>query len=116
MDLKKALDFVDHRILLSKLSVFLNSSYSLLFFCSYLKNRVQRVFIRGSYSSEGTVKYGVTQRSVLGPVLFCIYINDLPLHIPTHSAECHMLTGDTILHTTGTALRKIKFKKATALS
>ena len=32
-----------------------------LFFCSYLKNRVQRVFIRGSYSSEGTIKYGVPQ-------------------------------------------------------
>ena len=38
----------------------------------------------------------------MGPVLFCIYINDLPLHIPSHSAECHnMLADDTTLHTTG---------------
>ena len=59
--LKKAFDLVGHKILLSKLSVYLNSSNSLPFFCSYLKNRVQRVFIRGSYSSEGTIKYGVPQ-------------------------------------------------------
>ena len=77
------------------------------FFCSYLKNRVQRVFIRGSYSSEGTVKYGVPKGPVLGPVLFCIYINDLPLHIPSNSAECHMLAYDTTLHTTGKSLKSI---------
>ena len=77
------------------------------FFCSYLKNRVQRVFIRGSYSSEGTVKYGVPKGSVLGPVLFCICINDLPLHIPLNSAECYMLAYDTTLHTTGKSLKSI---------
>ena len=114
MDLKKAFDLVDHRILLSKLFVFLNSSDSLclfvfcVFFCSYLKNRVQRVFIRGSYSSEGTVKYGVPQGSVLGHVLFCICINDLPLHIPSHFAECHILADDTTLHTTGKGVVQIQ--------
>ena len=78
------------------------------FFCSYLKNRVQRVFIRGSYSSEETVKYGVPQGSVLGPVLFCIYINCQRLHIPSNSAECHMLADDTILHTTGKSVVQIQ--------
>ena len=37
----------------------------------------------------------------MGSVLFCIYINDLPLHIPSNSAECHMQADDTTLHTTG---------------
>ena len=106
----KAFDLVDHKILLSKLSVYLNSSNSLPFFCSYLKNRVQRVFIRGSYSPEGTVKYGVPQGSVLGPVHFCIYINDLPLHIPSNSAESHMFAEDITLHTTG-GKTLCKFKK-----
>ena len=101
LDLKKAFELVVRRILLSKLSVYLNSSNVLPVFCSYLKNRVQRVFIRGSFSSESTVKYDVPQGSVLGPVLFCIYIYCQPLHIPSNSAECHMLADDTILHTTG---------------
>ena len=69
---------------------------------------MQSVFIRGSYSSQGTVKYGVPHGSVLGPVLFCIYINDLPLHIPSNSAECHMLADDTTLHTTGKSVVQIQ--------
>ena len=69
---------------------------------------VQRVFIRGSYSSEGTVKYDVPQGSVMEPVFFFIYINALPLHIPSNSAECHMLADDTTLHTTGKSIVKIK--------
>ena len=79
-----------------------------VFFCSYLINKVQRVFIRGSYCSEGTVKYGVPQGSVFGPELFCIYINDLPLQIPSNSAECHMLADDTTLHTTGKSVVQIQ--------
>ena len=100
LDLKKAVDLVDYKIVLSTLNVYLNSSNSLLLVllllpCSYLENRVQRVFIRGSYSSVGTVKYGVPQGSVLGPALFCIYDNGLPLYIPSDSTECCLLADDS---------------------
>ena len=78
------------------------------FFCSYLRNRVQCVFIRGSYSSEGTVKYALPQGSVLGPVLFSIYSNDLLLHVSSNSAERHMLADDTTLHTTGKSVIRIQ--------
>ena len=71
------------------------------FLCSYFKNSVQCVFIRDSYSAEGTVKYGVLQGSVLGPVLFFISSKNLPLQIPSNAADCHMLSDDTTLHTTG---------------
>ena len=43
----------------------------------------------------------------LSLLIFCIYINDLPLHIPSNSAECHMLADDTTLHTTGKSIVQI---------
>ena len=44
----------------------------------------------------------------LGSVLFCIYINDLPLHMPSNAAEWHMLVDDTTLHTTGKSVVQIQ--------
>jgi hypothetical protein len=102
LDFSKAFDLVNHNILLHKLQLYLNNSSSLAFFQSFLNNRKQKVFVHGSYSSEGSVKYGVPQGSVLGPILFCIYINDLPLQIQNTSVECHMLADDTTIQTQDT--------------
>ena len=106
LDLKKAFDTVDHQILLSKLNYYGIHGKSFKWFQSYLENRTQKCSVNGSLSNSYTLKCGVPQGTILGPLLFLLYINDLPNCL---SNKPRMYADDTHLTYAGSNLENVQF-------
>ena len=81
LDLRKAFDSLDHHILLSRLHGLGVGGGAFHWFTNYLSNRYQRVKLHHSYSTWGLVRSGIPQGSALGPLLFLVYVNDMPSQI-----------------------------------
>ena len=77
MDLSKAFDCVPHDLIIAKLSAYGFSNSSLMFLLSYLTNREQSTRLNNCYSSFQELVSGVPQGSILGPIIFNIFMNDL---------------------------------------
>ena len=96
MDLSKAFDSLNHELLLAKMYAYGFSRSALTLIHSYLSNRKQRVKINGSYSTWRETNLGVPQGSVLGPLLFNIYITDL-FHLMNGTEICNYADDTTFV-------------------
>ena len=104
LDISKAFDCINHKVLLHKLRACGLSLVSLKWFESYLK-RQQMVIFDGKTSSRTDIRSGIGQGTILGPILFILYINDLVKQIG--GAKINMYADDCILYFSGNSWERV---------
>ena len=114
IDLTKAFDTIDHEIILRKMSYLGVDQAAIKWFSSYLSGRTQRCSVNGKLSTARTLSCGVPQGSILGPLLFLIYINDLPNSL--QNAVPRMFADDTNLTLSVKTLTELQLALAPELN
>ena len=105
LDLSKAFDTRSHELLINKLKIYNLDFNSITLINSYLHDRTQRVNLNGILSQPLTVRHGVPQGSILGPLLFLLYINDLAYTISTRDKTLY--ADDTTVGQADSDLNKL---------
>ena len=114
VDFKKAFNLVDHQILLNKLDIYGIKDEALMWFNTYLTNRKQHVSVNNTKSDFKQISYGVPQGSILRPLLFLLFINNLPLY--TDNVSTDLYADDTTLYDIQDSVEQIESNLQTAVN
>ena len=106
-DITKCFDTINHAILLNKMSFYGFNDHTSKWFQSYLNKREQIVSFRNQLSGKCQLQIGVPQGSVLWPLLFLIYVNDINRHV--HLGSCNIYADDTLIYCTGNNITELKY-------
>ena len=108
LDIRKCFDTIDHEILIDKLKRYGIVNTEASWFRSYLKDRSQFVKCNGKMSNKCFVPIGVPQGSVLGPVLFSLFVNDINCHV--YPSAINLYADDTLLYSVGNSCNEASEK------
>jgi hypothetical protein len=108
IDLSKAFDSISHERLLKKLAMYGCASEAIAWFSSYLGDRSQIVHFKGTPSETEAISRGVPQGSILGPLLFIVFVNDLPMNLS--DCETDLYADDTTVYVVGKSVHDIEVK------
>ena len=112
LDLSKVFDLVNHELLLEKLKLYQCCGKTVECFTSYLKERKQMVHFKNNISYPEVVKAGVPQGPILGPLLYILFMNDIPLEIKEGAFE--MYADDSTVSVSGKTISEIETKLNTS--